>query len=857
MSDSRIEGFEHLHLHTDFSLLDGYGTVEEYAVRAPKINQRFLCVTDHGMMGVIPRQISACEKNGVQPIYGCELYCNPNQMEVEDGKSTGDYVKLMSEDDKRAIRPSYHLIAIAYNETGYSNLVRLHSWAWTKGFYRRPRVNHEQLLKHKEGIIFTSTCYIGEVAQAFDRDGPEAAEAKLKQYMDMFHDGEHFFLEFILLDFVKQKPYNAWLATMWEKYGVEPIVTCDTHYCLKDDAEMQRKMLMINTGNTVQDIERAIAEGRADEYFELQDQNLWMKSEEEINDIWERKYSDVMSYDLLAQAKRNTVKICEMAKGVELDRSVKLPIFDNQNERLKEMVMQGFFNRKLPKTQKYVDRIKEEYSLICEKDFSSYFIIQKMMTDEARRWWAEKTSDKFGADAVGPGRGCLAGWVPVVMGDGSCKAIEEVREGDWTWARSGELKQVKNLQQYPLADEPLLKIMTYFGDNVGVSLTFDHEVLAEPGRRPKGWEPWAESTKKSRRHWEEPVGDLRWIPAGDIKIGDWLFVPIPKVNVQDDLTVDFSQFCDGGNLYCEDDYVFHKHINIPTKKIDRHWRLTPEWAYALGVFAGDGWLRSDGRHEVAFCFNSETELRTKQRIKDLFAKQGVGFYEEQEHRGKKVDVVVFQSPYHRQLFGNLFCRYDFSSSTKHVPDCVKFGDLRLVEAFVRGYFDADGHLDKHEVKFNALSSMLAQDIRFLLLRMQIPSSMVYECREETREEYKDALCSYAVRCPMDRRVCGEDSQKRYFYKAVDGGFLIKVLSLEEVEGEEFVYDIEVEGEHNYLTSSFVVHNSAVGSLVCFCLGITDVDPIAHNLLFSRFMSPARGGKAMKLRFTQQPLPIVA
>ena len=131
-----IEGFEHLHLHTDFSLLDGYGMVEEYAKRAPEINQKFLCISDHGAMGAIPRQIRACEESGLSPIFACELYVNPLQPEVKLGEKTGpDYAKQMSEDERTALRKSYHLLAIAYTNKGYSNLVKLSSWGYTKGFY--------------------------------------------------------------------------------------------------------------------------------------------------------------------------------------------------------------------------------------------------------------------------------------------------------------------------------------------------------------------------------------------------------------------------------------------------------------------------------------------------------------------------------------------------------------------------------------------------------------------------------------------------------------------------------------------------------------------------------------------------
>jgi DNA polymerase-3 subunit alpha len=156
-------------VHSDFSTLDGFGQVEEYCVRAPKINQKFLTISDHGMMGAIPRQIKGCEKindkhgkDTLSPIFACELYLNRLQPEMTEENEGKKIYSSLTEEEQFEFKSSSHLLAIAFNQEGYKNLVRLSSWGWTKGFYRRPRVNYEQLKKHKEGIIFTSCCYASE-----------------------------------------------------------------------------------------------------------------------------------------------------------------------------------------------------------------------------------------------------------------------------------------------------------------------------------------------------------------------------------------------------------------------------------------------------------------------------------------------------------------------------------------------------------------------------------------------------------------------------------------------------------------------------------------------------------------------
>ena len=406
---NRIVGFEHIHRHTDYSLLDGYATVEEYAKYSKEVNQQYLCITDHGMMAAIPQQIRMAEMYGLKNIFGCELYVKHNQPELSNGLTMAEYLKDASPEEKKAMKKSNHLLAIAYTNKGYSNLVKLTSWGWTKGYYNgKPRVNHEQLIKHKEGIIFTSCCYNGEIGQAFDKGGEEAAYQMLDKYLSMF-GRENFYLEIMLLDFNKQKPYNVWVLKAAEKYKLPLLISNDCHYCRKEDSHMQRLMLMIQTKRTLQDIQRALEENQMTDLFELQDANLWMKSEEELTQKWLNDYKDVIDYDLLEIAKKNTVEICRRAEGVELDRSFKLPQLDHANEKLKEEMIKGFQARYLPKTKEYLNRLKEEYELITRKDFSSYFLIQKMMTDEARRVCKEILGWGDGSEAVGCGRGSGGG----------------------------------------------------------------------------------------------------------------------------------------------------------------------------------------------------------------------------------------------------------------------------------------------------------------------------------------------------------------------------------------------------------------------------------------------------------------
>lgn len=406
-----IMGFEHVHRHSDNSLLDGLGKVWEYAQYSKEVNQKYLCITDHGVMGAVPQQIAEADEYNLKPIFGCELYINRMQFKASCREESQKFREGLDEAEKKRFDKNNHLLAIAYNAEGYKNLVQLTSWAWIHGYYRRPRVNWELVLAHKEGIIFTSTCANSEIASAFFNYGEDAGMDKVAEYIAAF--GDKFYLELMMLDFKDQKPYDAFLLRAHLKFGVPLILTQDCHYCKKENSLHQRLMLMMQKGKTIQDIQALIDSG-AEDIFELQDENLWMKSEEELNEKWESDYSEIIDYDLFKTAKANTVKVCEFASGVALDRTIKLPNLDDEKNKLWQLVMEGYMNRGLPKdkrSKEYLDRIKEEYKLICDKGFASYFLIEKMMVEKGIEacpklyGWGEDLAWA----ARGPGRGSFCG----------------------------------------------------------------------------------------------------------------------------------------------------------------------------------------------------------------------------------------------------------------------------------------------------------------------------------------------------------------------------------------------------------------------------------------------------------------
>lgn len=827
-------GLELTHLHTtEGSLLDGFGFVSEYAERW-KSHGKYLCITDHGMMSAIPSQIRECKKNDLIPIYGCELYVNPLQIQYHSDKEFKDYQKTLDPDQLKLLRKSYHLLAIAHNEVGYSNLVTLSSLAWIHGFYYRPRINHELLMQYKEGITFTSCCYAGEIGQAFNKGGEDAGFVMIEKYMAMF--GEHFYLEFMLLDFAKQRPYNQFVLKAKNKYGLPIIVTTDTHYCNKEDSHNQRLMLMVQTKNTIQDIQKKIEDAGAQDLFELQDTNLWQKTEDELNEKWEKDFQDI-DYEIFKEAKRTTVEICRKAGGVKLDRSMKLPQLPDADNKLREAVFEGFKNRDLPQDKAYGYRLREEFELIFSKGFSSYFLILKATIDEARRY----SMEVFGhPNAIGPGRGCLAPSVNIVMADGKFKKIKDIHADDKVVGRDGSINRVLGIFKYSVKEE-LLCIKSYYGDNNGVTLTKDHKILVEKLVRPINYDTWANSTKAARKNSIDPVGNLDWVSANNIAVGDWVFIPTPRLPEIPFDIFDLSVLThDKTILTFDNDYVYQGKLNPLTKnvkpilKLSRYLTLNEDAYRVLGLFAGDGWIKSSGC-EVGFAFNKNDKDGIDFLI-NFMDRIGISV-KMVDHNIKELTQCKVYSRHFQLFIKHCFPNYKGTPHTKHVPYFLFNQNENRKQAFLKGYLFADGNVAEYKCSYSTVSENLASQVRFLCWQVGIPASLCFNNRIDKRDGRESV--EIKINIPHHLAITESRDGQECFYRKIDNGLLMKVRSIEKVSGINEVYDLNIENQHNYLTTSFQVHNSDVGSLICYCLRITNVDPIQHDLLFSRFLSKAR------------------
>ena len=361
--------FAHLHVHTEFSLLDGSNKIKEYVSRVKELGMNSAAITDHGVMyGVIDFYREA-KKQGINPILGCEVYVAPNSR--FDREITGG-------DDRY-----YHLVLLAENEEGYANLTKIVSKGFVEGYYYKPRVDKELLRKYHKGIIALSACLAGEVARFLTKGLYEEAKKTALEYQEIFGEG-NFFLELQDHGIPEQGLVNQQLFKMSEETGIELVATNDIHYTYAEDAKPHDILLCIQTGKKLSDENRMRYDGG----------QYYVKSEEEM----------LRLFPYAKQALENTQKIADRCH-VEIEFGVtKLPKYDVPDgytswEYLQKLCYEGLEKRYGDPSEELKERLSYELETIHQMGYVDYFLIV---------WDFIKYAKDHGI-SVGPGRGSAAG----------------------------------------------------------------------------------------------------------------------------------------------------------------------------------------------------------------------------------------------------------------------------------------------------------------------------------------------------------------------------------------------------------------------------------------------------------------
>ncbi|MFN2394651.1 MAG: DNA polymerase III subunit alpha [Bacteroidales bacterium] len=359
--------FTHLHVHTNFSILDGAARIDVMMKKAADSGMKALAITDHGNMYGVMHFTQAAKNYGIKPIVGCEVYITDGSRHEKKGKED---------------RSGFHLILLAKNKKGYENLSRIVSIGYLEGFYYTPRIDKEILQKYSEGIIASSACLGGEIPQALLNAGMKRAEEILEEYMMIFKDD--FYLELQRHGLEEQEPVNQQLLQMAEKYNLKVIATNDCHYINAEDAKAHDILICLQTGKDLDDPNRMRYSGQE-----------YLKTPEEMAELFED----------IPEALANTQDIVDKVEEYEIMREILLPkfplpeSFENEDDYLEYLTYKGagkFYDEITPEIK---ERLDFELKIIKDMGFAGYFLIVQDFINEARKMDV----------AVGPGRGSAAG----------------------------------------------------------------------------------------------------------------------------------------------------------------------------------------------------------------------------------------------------------------------------------------------------------------------------------------------------------------------------------------------------------------------------------------------------------------
>ncbi len=383
-----MRDFAHLHVHTEYSLLDGSGKISKLIKRTKELGMKSIAITDHGAMYGAVDFYNEAVKNGIKPIIGCEIYVAGKSMSIKEPNKEND---------------TYHLVLLVKNEKGYENLMKIVSAASIEGFYYKPRVDHDFLRAHSEGLIATSACLGGEVQKWFLRGNKEKAKECALRYKDIF--GEDFYLELQYHNVDEQLRVNEKVIELSKECDIPLICTNDVHYIAQEESKSHEILLCIQTGKTMEDESR----------MKYPSNEFYLKSPEEMEKI----------FSYIPEAMDNTVKIAEkcnfnyefhvsklpkfsLAEGVEPFTYLRETCYKGLFERYKIFdELKVNFNEELllsirnsnEEAKELCDRLDYELNIINQMGYVDYFLIV---------WDFIRYANENGIP-TGPGRGSAAG----------------------------------------------------------------------------------------------------------------------------------------------------------------------------------------------------------------------------------------------------------------------------------------------------------------------------------------------------------------------------------------------------------------------------------------------------------------
>jgi intein/homing endonuclease len=939
-----------LHVHSDYSIKDSIAKVPDLVKKAKSLGMESICLSDHGSISGWIKLYESCKKENIKSILGIEAYIVDDHnlihrinKKLEELKvDAKDFMPLFawaeSNENNNTIKeennewselfgneidPNYkiqkleklkesrtknnHILLIAKNQTGYKNILKLSSIAWTEGFYYKPRVDLKLLEKYKEGLIVCSACLGGQIAYSLLMKDRKKAEEYTKEYKRIF--GDDFYLELQLHNTKEQKIVNKQLIEIAKKYDIKTVITQDVHYLDKQDIELHKVMIKLKNKQT-DSTQNEEVKDEDDGYFYETDE-LYFKSYDELVESWKQNHDYISENDFNNSIENTNIIANKIEKIQVVNPNPLLPKFDcgelTSSEFIKKIIKDGFEKKVKSKItdpeqlQVYKDRLNEEIKTIFDLKFEEYFLIIWDIIN-----WC-KNNDV----AVGAARGCLTP-NSMIFSNEKLKKIKDIEIGDIVITDDGKKNKVINKFEYKTKEE-VIKINHLFCDYYETpGYTKDHKILAIKNKKTnfknnhskKFIIPLSNKNNKINKNYyiskDKQLNNIKpqYIKSENLERGDFLCIPITKYNF-----IDIEYFdLDPKNTNLNQKYIIertnnNKKSNLSTRAIAKEigctkitvQRILNEeikngkdkllniinkngiktlkeyknivknnryqenrilklikcdelFLTILGMYISDGYETNNG-----IAFHSNKNKKQRKILREFCKIYGFKF-KDCKHKQEKLIQTYIYSKSLKSLFNNLVKRHAIN---KNIHDNIKNLPLNKLKYLIKGLMLGDGHIKKHGSNsscYDSINESLVVDIKEILIKLGIPSSIhkrLADGKKIIHDSYKLMIAT--------NKLFGEN--KKYNYLIDENYIYIPITDVNKENYIGYVYDLQIENNHSFRTNQYIVHNSAGGSLVSYCMDITKIDPIFHNLIFSRFINKSRSMAKYKLNFNDPGLEI--
>ncbi|MDM8557698.1 DNA polymerase III subunit alpha [Candidatus Parabeggiatoa sp. HSG14] len=832
-----MQHFVHLHLHTEYSLIDGLVRIKPLVKTVLKTGMPACAVTDYSNLFSLVKFYRAAQSEGIKPIIGVD-------------------VRLYHDTE-----PASCLVLLCQNDTGYRNLTRLVSLCYTEGQANGIPYLHRAWLKDAtDGLIALSGGREGDIGQALLAGHDHLARQQLDEWKSLFPN--RFYLELQRTGRSQEEEYIHATVELALETKIPVVATNDVCFLSSHDFEAHEVRVCIHDGKTLADSNRP-HHYSPQQYLRTPSEmaELFADIPEAIENTWliakrcnlELTLGKNFLPDFPIPQGQTIEEYFRQKSRVGLEQRLAL-LFDKTDESFSEL------------RKPYDERLAIELDVVLQMGFPGYFLI---VADFIQ--WAKDNDIP-----VGPGRGCLTKDALVYrLKSNSIEtiSIDKIKLGDRVLTHKNRFKKVTKRFSYDI-EEDLLTISTFYGDFLNkITLTQDHKVY---------------------------LGDNRWKKAQAITTKDWLVVPIPKYKVKEISAFDLLDYChencmeENGYLiysYSQNsknsfsikdlatrinktkatvrkyhNYLLGKPVSIKNetieyieeyllkefiqiddwkdyitdlnhKKIKRYLKNSYYFRKFLGRWIGDGHIRKHKKYkEVSVVFHKDD----KKGIDETLAFIEENGYNYSFDKRRSIVSVNIQDKFLHAFFAKTFCEYKFESNSKYIPQFVYSLPKQEILEVLEGYIAADGYVASDRIKITTVSKRLALQTRQLLFQIGIPATLRNDKRKLTSIPLKQGNELYTINLPANGSIYNVPKERQYVYKIEEEFIKLKVRVIKKRKKvKTTVYDFAVTGDNSYTTSNYVVHNSGAGSLVAYVLNITDLDPIRYDLLFERFLNPER------------------